>query len=306
MTIVRRIANTIERVVPDPAIRYAEDLVRGRRFDARARAYRDRYGLEVAERRLTVLTFPEPVAMTPLIVVGRLCAALGYRVVALPARSYDIAFKYHDSTFTDVSLTAPFRGGPSINTGSLDISKARVDREFEAVFGRATLLDPRHHVGPMVEKPNLNSKRGIRLVDGPAEPRDGFVYQRLIDSSVDDAHYLEYRVPCYDGVVPLVYRQIEREEERFKKIKASVEILAPDDCFSPEELAGIAGLCKAMGVEFGELDVIRDRRDGDIYVVDVNNTPYGPPVVLDDAGHVQAVRILSDAFRRMCEARVDA
>jgi hypothetical protein len=32
-----------------------------------------------------------------------------------------------------------------------------------------------------------------------------------------------------------------------------------------------------MGLEFGELDILRDNLSQKIYILDVNNTPSGPP-----------------------------
>lgn len=38
-------------------------------------------------------------------------------------------------------------------------------------------------------------------------------------------------------------------------------------------------LCRALGLDYGELDVLRDVEDGKLYVVDVNNTPWAPPII---------------------------
>ena len=294
--------------VPDRAAAYVEDQIRGVRFDARARAFRQRYGLTPAERRLTILTYPQSIATLPGILLACLCQALGYRVTAVPSRRYDVAVKYHDATFTDASeLAALPADRPVINRGSLDISKERVDREVAAVFGVGTLVDPHAYHGRVVEKANLNSRRGWKILDAPVvETREGFVYQRLLDSMEGEGRFVEYRVPVHDGRIPLVYRKVIDETKRFTKTAEEVTIEQPEDHFSAEELDGIRAVCAAMGVDFGELDVLRDRADGVPYVIDVNHTPFGRLKGLDHAGRARAYDTLAASFQQMCESRLDA
>lgn len=52
--------------------------------------------------------------------------------------------------------------------------------------------------------------------------------------------------------------------------------MSPADIFSAAELAQLLDFGARIGLEYGELDVLRDRDSGRIYVVDVNRTPYGP------------------------------
>ena len=52
---------------------------------------------------------------------------------------------------------------------------------------------------------------------------------------------------------------------------------------------------RALGIDYGELDILRDRDDGRIYIVDVNNTPFGPPNHLPWSDSRRAVRRLAHA-----------
>ena len=54
--------------------------------------------------------------------------------------------------------------------------------------------------------------------------------------------------------------------------------------------------CRRMGLDYGELDMLRDREDGRLYIVDVNNTPFGPPHGLPKAHAADAVRTLAENF----------
>ncbi|WP_420457532.1 hypothetical protein [Rubrivirga sp.] len=305
MTLLRRAFTVAEAVLPDRVTFAIEDQAHTVRFDRRARAFRREHGFQPAARTLTILTYPDDVVHHPDILLGKLCAALGYRTTFNPRRPFDVAVKYHDQTFTDPSALAPIPAGrPVINAGSLDISKVRVDREFEAVFGMSTLLDPSTHVGPMVEKPDLNSAQGRSLVTGPMAPRPGFVYQRLLDSTTGDGRYVEYRVPIHDGRFPLVYRKTMQEEARFTKVAERAEIIEPEADFSADELDRVRTMCRAMGLDYGELDVIRDRESGVPVVIDVNNTPYGALKGLDETERRRAIRTLAASFQTMCESRL--
>ena len=302
LRLARRLA---EAAVPDRAVRYAEDVARGVRFDYNARAYRQRYGFQPAERTLTVLAYPEAITTHPRILFNRLSAALGYHVTAIPSRPHDVAVKFHDATYTDPAVLAPLGARPVINGNSLDISKSRVNRAFVEAFGVNSFVDPETHVGPMVEKPDLNSKRGLGVIQGPAPAREGFVYQKLVDSTTGDGRYVELRLAYHDGRFPLAYKKEIDVATRFRKVHARVTVETPTEHFSADELARVALMCQAMGIDFGEIDTLRDKADGQVYVVDIDNTPYGPVKELTEAGHEQAVRLLAASFQQMCESRLD-
>jgi hypothetical protein len=53
-----------------------------------------------------------------------------------------------------------------------------------------------------------------------------------------------------------------------------------------------------MDLDYGELDLLRDRGDGRIYVVDVNSTPWGPPNHISEDQSRIAVARMASAFRQ--------
>jgi hypothetical protein len=53
----------------------------------------------------------------------------------------------------------------------------------------------------------------------------------------------------------------------------NVEVHKPEDLLSPDEITKLIAFCSQSGLDYGEIDVLRYRSDGRIYVVDVNNTP---------------------------------
>ena len=293
-----------EAVLPERAYQYVADEVERARFNAWARTFRDEHGLEPVKRRLTVMSYPTPISTRSTSVLARLCAILGYRLVSAPSRRFDVLVKFHNATFSG-DAASPFGDIPAINGACNDISKMRVDREFHTAFGASTLVDPQQHHGSLVEKPDENAESGRRMVQAPLDPKPGFVYQRLIDSTTDDGTYIEYRLPIHDGRFPLVYRKVIDEGTRFEKKATSVTLEDPADHFSASELDGIRTVCRRMGVDFGEMDVLRDKRDGLPYVLDVNDTPEGLLRWVSPPDRARAFAMLAASFQEMCESWAD-
>lgn len=209
--------------------------------------------------------------------------------------------------FADETRQSPaepvFPGRPrAINAGSFDISKQAVQRHFESTFGYPLAVDPVRHVGPMVEKSDRNFTHDGRILCGPIAPeevREGCVYQRLVDT-VDGAGFaVDLRTIMVGGRAVVVYRKHRPVADRFSARNHSVEILDPADVFEGEELACLGAFAALMGVDFAALDVLRDREDGRIYVVDVNNTPGGLPRPITAAQRMDLLDRLEPAWRAL-------
>ena len=72
---------------------------------------------------------------------------------------------------------------------------------------------------------------------------------------------------------------------------------SPISCLK-DELNKIHRFCAKIGMDYGEVDVLRDRDDGRIYIVDANNTPSGPPSPISDSDGNIAVREAISSIRR--------
>jgi hypothetical protein len=58
-----------------------------------------------------------------------------------------------------------------------------------------------------------------------------------------------------------------------------------------------------MGLDYGELDAVRDAASGRLYVLDVNNTPFGPPAkFIRNLTRRQVYETLSHPFLDMMRA----
>ena len=190
----------------------------------------------------------------------------------------------------------------ALNARADDESKRKVEREFARAFGYGLAVDPTVHVGPCVAKSDrLNGAHDGRVVECPiAEADPALTYQRLLDNRADADTVLDLRVPVVGGEIPFVYRKYRPLRDRFSNANTAVVIAEPADVFSEAERAKLVALARAMGLELGgELDVLRDARDGRIYVVDANWTSWGPPRPMRTSDAVRAVRTYAEALARL-------
>lgn len=185
-----------------------------------------------------------------------------------------------------------------INGGCTDISKRRVGVCFEDVFGYPLNVDPRTFHGLGLCKSNKNfTHDGIEIQLPIAEPEIGKVYTVLVDNISRAGFVRDMRVVVVGGEIPFVVLKERALAERFGMSISNVALVEPLDVLSRAEMANILRFCVAMRFEFGELDVLRDRKTDQIFVVDANRCAEGPCRVLQ----------MPDAERlihRVCEALV--
>lgn len=186
----------------------------------------------------------------------------------------------------------------AINFGCTDISKSRVAEVFEQVFGYPLALDPERGFGPAVEKGEANGAHDGRQVWLPTSPRPGRTYQRLIDN-VEDGLAVDLRTPMVGGRPVVVFIKRRPVADRFANHNSQVSLARPRDVFSSKELDLLSAFARTMGLDWGGLDVLRDRASGRLYVVDVNKTDMGPPIALPFPDKIAAVARLGRALRQL-------
>jgi len=229
------------------------------------------------------------------------CLERGYRITNNISGRYDAAIKWKDATFyqPDEKLQRLAEIRPVINYHCNDISKAHVDAIFGEVFGYSTIVDPRVYRGTCVEKSEMNARHDGRLVNCPIQnPREGMFYQILIDSRVDDDHVMDIRVPVYrDCLPPKIYAWVKPVDARFDVDVGERLYLDVDELFTPEEQRNIVRFCRRLGLDFGELDILRNRGDGRLYIIDANNTPdYGE---IDFENQREDIRVEAMIFEKV-------
>ena len=229
-------------------------------------------------------------------------AALTYAGVSVAKRPADAcAAVFFDDVTSSPALQPSF--GVALNYGCHDISKSRVGEAFAAAFDYPLTLDPREHSGQAVRKSETNSRHDGQVIDCPSEPVAGTVVQRLVDTGGDD-HVLDLRTQVVGGRPVAVYPKRRPKADRFNSISnVEVSLVDPATVFSDEECAAIGRFCEGMGLDWGTLDVLRDRHDGRIYIVDANKTDVGPMLSLPLGDQFRSIRLASEALVRLLPAK---
>ncbi|HYE47147.1 MAG TPA: hypothetical protein VEA44_15400 [Caulobacter sp.] len=213
--------------------------------------------------------------------------------IALARRPQEAQASFY---FDDVTVGASPAGG--LNAGCTDVSKSHVARVFEAVFGYPLSVDPGAARGEIVEKSEKNGVHDGRVVIAPLAPKPGCVYQRLVDTTDVRGVARDLRTPCAGGRPVLVWVKEKPAGARFSINNRRAVLKAPDQVFSPAELALIERFCAAMGADWAGLDILRDR-DGRLYIVDVNKTDLGPLIALSWPDKFRSMNRLAAALDRL-------
>ena len=241
-------------------------------------------------------------------VIYLICNSLGYVITNDPRARFDLAMAFEDTTVRekDRTLSDLLKTYTVLNGHCDDISKARVNKVFAESFGYGTTIDPRTYWDVYVKKIDTNGLHQAELLDKPSEPEKGFVYQKLIDSQMDKDSVLDIRTFIFGDSIPFTLYRKHSVHDRFRDGTIVAWRVDTDKAFTREEQASIIRFCKAFGLDYGELDILRDNKDGKIYVVDVNNTPSGPRpgVHMKKEDYELFVAELSAAFEKMARENI--
>ncbi len=184
------------------------------------------------------------------------------------------------------------------NHDCTDVSKSHVARVFEDVFGYPLLVDPHTAIGQIVEKAEKNGVHDGRIVVAPLTPRAGYCYQRLIDTADDNGVCHDLRTPCVGGEPVVVWHKLKPGNGRFSINNQRATLQDPSEVYSPAEFSLIKQFAVRMGLDWGGLDILRDR-DGRIYIVDVNKTDLGPVVALSWRDKFISMNRLAEALKKL-------
>lgn len=213
----------------------------------------------------------------------------------------DVVMQFEDATVSpNDPPTKLKRGVRLINFACRDVSKTAVARASAVAFGRSLAVDPRTYTGAAVEKSEMNAAHDGRVVQCPTEPTPGKVYQRVIDNRLpQDPTIVEDLRTCTVGGRPVcVFLKRRHVTKRFLNTNTEVLLRRPEEVFSAAEMDQIAAFAREIGLEWGGVDVLRDRNDGSLQIVDANKTDMGPPIALNLPDKILATTMLRDAFRR--------
>jgi len=226
----------------------------------------------------------------------KLAMILGVRLTREATRPH-LAMAWKDITVRHDSELVCQKPDQFLNSQCSNIGKDRIEEVFESVFGYALRVDPATHRGLCVRKSVLNAKHDGVVLNCPiAKAEPGYVYQRLIDNTVNDGEIMDLRAPFFRDTLPVVYVKYRKLDARFADINDRVELRRTGEIFSREELKLIVRFAQSFGLDYGGMDILRDNATHKLYIVDVNNTPFGPPKELSRRDKRRALGIIAAAF----------
>lgn len=187
-----------------------------------------------------------------------------------------------------------------LNDTHLDTDKSNVQRIWQKTAGYGTVIDPSHHRGRAVVKMEQNGTHSGRIVTLPVpSPEPGMVYEQVIDNAASEEMVYDLRVPFILGHPALAYVKFRSRHRRFENRNDRVRLVSAAEVLTLDEIDLCSRFCAAIGLDYGELDILRDGGSSRIYVVDVNNTPAGPPKGLTLADRGAAMRAIAMNLRRI-------
>ena len=194
----------------------------------------------------------------------------------------------------------------SINYHFKSNLKSYIDIAHKKVFGRSVCVtaDEIKPGGTYLTKSDENAAHDGKIVSYEEiksfteSDLVGVVLQRVINNVLDDESVFDVRVPIIGQEIPFVYLKSRPRNNRFSNINSSACIVGVPDVFTQEEVGQILEFCREMKFEYGELDVLIDVTTKEIWIVDVNNTPGGPPNGLSRKEMDVSVGLLAGAFYR--------
>jgi len=202
------------------------------------------------------------------------------------------------------------RWGCVINGGCVDVGKDNVERIHRRVFGYGLTVDPRNPPPRYVRKSIDQAAKDGLVLDAPTEAQPGFVYQRLVECEVHRGLYEDIRLCFVGGCLPLCMVRLRPEASRFGHMPdisdrgrrdfpfALAYVIPVSYVLEAGEVEAVERFAREIGLDYGEIDVLRDRVDGRLYAVDVNNMVNGPTIVLS----TRHIRQILDCYTEATEA----
>ncbi|MDE1924557.1 MAG: lipopolysaccharide biosynthesis protein [Patescibacteria group bacterium] len=235
---------------------------------------------------------------------------LGYAVTTNPSKCHELAIAFEDQTIRSnehhAVLQELARTQPVANLNCADISKENIEKIFRETYGYNTFVNPEQYSGRCVRKSNNNSTHDGVFIACPAAKEPGYVYQKFIECE-HEGRIADLRGIIMGGKLRHITLKYKAPEARFD-ITSDISMRRPDTLLSAQEIEGVESFCKSLGLDCGEMDILRDKTDGKIYIIDVSNTSGGPVrnLHLPAQEYDAYVQMLSESFARAYGLAIDA
>jgi len=182
---------------------------------------------------------------------------------------------------------------PIINGSLLNIRKDHIDDVFTSVFGYSLRLDPTKHMGMCIEKSTQNAIHRGRFIQCPIRKQDidrrtypsksgephVRMYVKMIDTRIDTETIRDFRISVMGGSVVALFEKHLGNGSFFHPYKENKFEVYPFDSMDPyftrDEIRKTHFFINDMGIDFAEIDILRDNSTGLMYIIDVNPVPAG-------------------------------
>jgi len=255
------------------------------------------YGILQSKKNRTIICYPR--TPWPLYTLWNMAQVCGFKLLKHPSQETNSpTILFQDITIVNPE-SIPKEALTWINGRCLDIQKSTVAKIFTKAVQRDLQVNPMEYMGYMVEKSEKNPAHDGRIIKGPlqsSEEKAGYVYQRLINNLTKNNEIEDLRTVIVGSKIPLVYRIRRNQNEQFEGYGRCIEVITADEAFSAKEQQELIECAQQIGLDFGEMDVLRDQGDQMIYVVDINKTTVSPPADLCFKNQIAALQKVGEAF----------
>ncbi len=244
------------------------------------------------------ILFSPQLPLSRKFVMNKICRILGYRMTENARDRHDLRVHWEAGTFRS-RLDDTLAGSAAINGRCLDISKRKVDDVFKGIFGYTSMIDPTTFHGYCVKKSDLNYRHDGEIVRCPIDkPAEGFVYQRLIDNNTKGGMVLDIRLPIFRDTIPFAYLKYRPAAQRFAYRNAWVEIADVRDVLSKTEHQKVVRFCDEIGIDCGEVDVLRENTTSVLYIIDAEPISFGPPNHIRTKDYITSLITMTECFKK--------
>ena len=212
-----------------------------------------------------------------------------------------VYWNYNDVSIPPVKLE--YSGKKVLNIRCIDIRKSTVDRAFDEIFGYTSLANT-DTFGYCVRKTERQSAHDGEIIRTPCKHEKGFVYQKLLDNRIAINRVCDIRIPVIVGEIPFIIRKSYTVEGTFENTLSKDRrywVESVDENLTENEVIQIKRFCIRIGLDIGELDVIRDNSTGLIYIIDVNNIPGSNVFQFLDNGMAVAKELSNLLKSKLCK-----
>lgn len=162
-------------------------------------------------------------------------------------------------------------------------------------------VDPTRHSGAVVRKSDANAAHDGAVIHCPISAGDidtKSSYTVLVNNERDGGVVEDMRVVWIGSLMDFFYLKRRPLADRFSNTNTFVTMEETAAHIGAEEHRHIGSFARAMGLDYGEMDCLRDKDTGRLYIVDINKTPSGPPNGLSKRDARAAVRRMAVRFAR--------